>query len=156
MLRNLIFTAVLVSLPAAAQETIQSSDVPAGRSLDLFPGGGGGRDQPLFGRLFGGAPAPDEDEPDGLIGSTFAALERVLEKLGVTEDDLASALSDVHIEDAGDNWREENSGELSLSFDVNRRLSVGPSFGLHYEEENLGGPEDPWSQLVKFGAKLNF
>lgn len=151
----IIAVAMLTSVPVAAQESsslssgqsrspVEVSKAPGERSVDQLE------------RLFGDEPAPVDDDADGLLGSTFAAVERVLEKLGVSEEDLANALSGVHIEDAGDNWREESSGEVSLSFDVNERLSVGPSFGLRHEEENLGGVEEPWSQEVRFGARLNF
>ena len=152
----IIAASLLLSVPAAAQESSPLAGTQGHGPLVMTPEAGNDGGGTTVRRLFGGSPAPAEDDPDGFVDSTLAAVERVLEKLGVSEEDLANALSSVHIEDAADNWREESSGELSLSFDVNERLSIGPSFGLRHEEENLGGVEEPWSQQVKFGARFNF
>lgn len=98
----------------------------------------------------------EEVQPGGPIASALAAVDSVLEKLGLSKDDLAQMLSDVEISGFDDNWREESSGELGLSFGVGDRLEVGPSFGLTHEEENLNGLDETWSQQVKVGARLRF
>jgi hypothetical protein len=97
-----------------------------------------------------------EAPPDGPIAGALAAFDTVLEKLGFSKDDLAEMLSDVEISGFDDNWREERSGELGLSFGVGDRLEVGPSIGLTHEEENLNGVDEEWSQQVKVGARLRF
>ena len=92
----------------------------------------------------------------GLVGSTLTVVDDVLAKLGIDQDELIEALSEVELTGAGDNWREESSGEVGLSFDVTDRFAIGPSFGLRYEEENLAGPREPWSQHLKLGARYSF
>jgi len=122
--------------------------------MDLGGGGGGG--DPVLQRLFEGAPrlGPATGEA-GLVGSTLGTIDTLLDKLGIDRDELTDALSEVEISGAEENWRDESSGEVGLSFGITERFSVGPSFGLRYEEENLAGPED-WSQQLKLGARFSF
>lgn len=148
-----IVAILLGGAPALAEEPVRHAAQPSSfdlltnreRAGDLLPGlGNAGRatDKPLAG--------------GGLVGTTLGILDHVLDKLGIDRDDLIEGLSEVELSGAGDNWREENSGEVGLSFGITEHFSIGPSFGLRYEEENLAGPREEWSQQLKLGARYNF
>jgi hypothetical protein len=141
---------------AGAASAADSAKGPPPGSLDLAAEHGGERDEVLD-RLFrNDTPATSGSLGGGLIGSTLGVVDGLLAKLGIDPDELADALSQAELSEPAENWREESSGEVGVSFGLAEGLSVGPSFGLTYEEENLAGQREPWSQQLKLGARYNF
>lgn len=154
MQRALVLISItLASAPAAAQEF-----APAQADGLNLGAGGGTLSDPVLERIFepGLSRLTPNGEDGGLVGSTLDTLDALLTKLGIDRDELAEALAEVEVSGAEENWRDESSGEIGLSFGITDRLSVGPSFGLRHEEENLAGPDDEWSQQLKLGARFSF
>lgn len=106
-------------------------------------------DDAVLSRVFPPRPAP-EVRPAG----TF--MDGVLERLGIDKDRLVEALSEVELTGAEDNWRDEQSGEVGLSFDITDKLSVGPSLGLSWEQEHSGSFREEWSHQLKLGLRYHF
>jgi hypothetical protein len=131
---------VLLSGPAFAEEPADP--------LDLSPQGAF-QDDPVLERVF--VPRGLAHTDDG--GSM---LDSILTGLGIDKERLVEALSEVEMSGAGDNWRDEQSGEVGLSFDLTDKLSIGPSLGLRWEQEHSGAFREEWSHQLKLGARYTF
>lgn len=141
-----ILTGLLVAAPAWADAGPEASapiDLGAGRTL---------ADDPVLERLFPASrlrPGFAREKDGGFV-------DDVLERLGVDKERLLEALSEVDVGGAIDNWRDEQSGEVGLSFGLTDQLTVGPSLGLRWAQEHTGAYRDEWSHQLKLGARYAF